>query len=511
MAGLTWVILQFYSEMSAIYILLNIPPFMTLINTALIIAIAVSLKLSLPFTILAVACFSFSPLTQELHLSGRIDHHMIEYSFVLSTILFGILWLKNQVNTRLSVIFGMILGVAPAFHNGLFILQLPLLLTLIALWFCRRKPPDSSKIFIASLIFFTGLTLLPSEPFLQGKFSFYYHSWFHLYIASCTSLVIFFLIKTTFNIKNVVLLISLALILTTPLVSELFTGINFISGENILYQQIDEMKSPLEINNKFTFYSLDIIGKYSSLFLLLPISLIILLVWYRLGKEPYQLYLLIFSIFSTTMLLSQLRLHYFGSYVLYFPLLIGAKVITEKFSTYRHATLAVITLIFMISYIPSMRKLFDDRPLGGSFDYALTHTIYEELTKSCTASPGTVLADFNDGHFISFHTECAVIANIMVISPMDFERIDETQRLMGLTVDDIVNDEDWINYIYVRREDNIYENNDLATIKHINRGLRAELLFNNVVPAGLSLLASASFDNGNQGNTILAKVFKIER
>ncbi|MGK0297712.1 MAG: hypothetical protein ACI9XC_001328 [Gammaproteobacteria bacterium] len=147
--------------MPAIYILLNIPPFMTLINTALIIAIAVSLRLSIPFTFLAVACFSFSPLTQELHLLGRIDHHMIEYSFVLTTILFGILWLNNQSNIRLSVLFGMILGVAPAFHNGLFLLQLPLLITLIALWFSRSKPPESSKYFIASLIFFTGITLLP--------------------------------------------------------------------------------------------------------------------------------------------------------------------------------------------------------------------------------------------------------------------------------------------------------------------------------------------------------------
>ncbi|MGK0297838.1 MAG: hypothetical protein ACI9XC_001455 [Gammaproteobacteria bacterium] len=333
---------------------------------------------------------------------------------------------------------------------------------------------------------------------------------FHLYIASCTSLMIFFLKKLTLSKKNLALLICLALILTTPLISELFTGINFIGGENFFYQKINEMKSPLEINNKFTPYSLEIIRKYSGLFLLLPISLIILLVLYCSDKVPYKLYLLVFSIFGATMLLSQLRLQYFGSYVLYFPLLIGAKVITEKFSKYRHATLAVITLILMISYIPPMRKLLDSHQLGGSFDYALTHTIYEELAKSCSTSPGTVLADFNDGHFISFHTECAVIANIMVISPLDFERIGETQRLLGLTVDDIVHEEDWIDYIYVRREDNTYENNDLETIKQINRGLRADLLFNDEVPAGLSLLASASFDDGTQSKTILAKVFKIE-
>ncbi|MFX9123828.1 hypothetical protein ABTN41_20545, partial [Acinetobacter baumannii] len=58
------------------------------------------------------------------------------------------------------------LGAAPAFHNGLFILQVPVLVTLGARWAIgRRENPKAVTFFAASLLGSTLLFLLPSQPF----------------------------------------------------------------------------------------------------------------------------------------------------------------------------------------------------------------------------------------------------------------------------------------------------------------------------------------------------------
>src|SRR5215469_10101969 len=70
-------------------VLAYVAPCWTLVNAALMLGIANRLQLSLPLKIIAMGCYAFSPLTQELHRVGMLDHHFVEFSFVLATVLFG--------------------------------------------------------------------------------------------------------------------------------------------------------------------------------------------------------------------------------------------------------------------------------------------------------------------------------------------------------------------------------------------------------------------------------------
>ena len=92
------------------------------INSALLLGITVVLTLPTSLATLVMLAFALSPLTQSLHGVGIIDHHSVEYTFVLATVLAGLAWLKQPASLARACALGITLGLAPAFHTGLFIL-----------------------------------------------------------------------------------------------------------------------------------------------------------------------------------------------------------------------------------------------------------------------------------------------------------------------------------------------------------------------------------------------------
>src|SRR5262245_18739485 len=100
-----------------------VPVAWILVNAALFLAAARATGLSREMQALAMFCFAFSPLTLLLHSTGMIDHHYVEHTFVLLTIWLGLRWFQQSAALRRAVALGVTLGVATAFHNGLFVLQ----------------------------------------------------------------------------------------------------------------------------------------------------------------------------------------------------------------------------------------------------------------------------------------------------------------------------------------------------------------------------------------------------
>ena len=119
---------------------------------------------------------------------GNVDHHYAEYIFVLAALTFALRWLRSPERSSRAITLGCILGMAPCVHNGLFILQLPLLATVSILWaqgIRSRVGPWPILRLLSSLT--TIAILLPSLAFRLGRFEFYTLSWFHLYVAVGTS------------------------------------------------------------------------------------------------------------------------------------------------------------------------------------------------------------------------------------------------------------------------------------------------------------------------------------
>ena len=98
------------------------------------------------------------------------------------------------------------MGFAPAFHNGLFILQLLPLGALFILWLRGGTlPRPSLRAFAIALLVATQLVLLPSEPYRQGMFEFGLLSWFHFYVAACTAVTVLFFAHTRFTPRQLAL------------------------------------------------------------------------------------------------------------------------------------------------------------------------------------------------------------------------------------------------------------------------------------------------------------------
>ena len=118
------------------------------VNAALFLAACRAIGLSVEFRLLAMLCFALSPLTQLLHAVGMIDHHYVEHTFVLLAVWLGIRWFQRPADRRRALGLGVALGVAPAFHNGLFILQLLPLFAVFAAWLRGAAPSRAGALHV---------------------------------------------------------------------------------------------------------------------------------------------------------------------------------------------------------------------------------------------------------------------------------------------------------------------------------------------------------------------------
>ena len=211
------------------------------------------------------------------------------------------------------------LGAAPAFHNGLFILQFPLLLSFACLWALGRPIERRAALaFALVLVATTAAFLVPSQPFRLGDFPFYLHSSFHLYAASCTALLCALASVFRFTPKAAaglgVLLVAMAL----PVLPQLVHGRDFLFAELPYLDRIQELGSiPRELA-RGNWWPATL--TYSPALWLLPLGLGGLLWRLRRDSSNASLYFLGQALVGSFLLLQTFRLHYFGEFALILPL-----------------------------------------------------------------------------------------------------------------------------------------------------------------------------------------------
>jgi len=419
-----------FDDISAIAVLVHIPPLWILINSTLLLWITELLNIPTKLKIVALLCFTISPLTQELHGFAVIDHHYVEYTFVLLTLAAGLQWMNDPSSRRYAAALGIILGAAPAFHNSLFVLQLPILGLFAMTWLRRQVFPPYGAVFTFSffLIFTTLIFLLPSAQFQDLKFSYYLHSWFHLYIACVTSITITLFKAFRYMPIRIFYATILISFLALPLLIDIWQGLSFISGHTIKSDELYEYKSFASIiqNGDWRYLT----ERYSAVVWFSPVILLWAIHRLILTNEENERYFAIYTLFGLILMAFQLRMQYFGSFALYLPIL---SVLSKSSNRYILNKSSIIIVILLMSCLPGVTTLFYDRPLGLVYDYQLTRPIYSTFKTACDDDPGIVLSDHNDGHYIRYHIECSVIANNFALSPQHQEKIAFSDYLHTLT------------------------------------------------------------------------------
>jgi len=470
-------------------VLAFVAPAWAFANAALFLCVASRLQLSLPAQTLAMLFFAASPLTQSLHRVGTIDHHYVEYTFVLATLSFGLAWFRDLAVRRHAIALGVVLGAAPAFHNGLFALQVPLLAALGCLWMLQRPlEPRAVLAFAVALVAATAAFLLPSEPFRLGAFSYYLHSWFHLYVAGCTAALCVLASRFRAAPLSASLIGAAALAMAAPIVAQVVLGSAFIFGTLEYLAAIDELRSIPRAIAEGQLQSLT--NRYSALLWLLPAGVGWLCWRLRRQADGASIYFLAMAAFGSFLLLQQYRLEYFGSFALILPACVLFDDLRRAPATPRSRAWSIgLAALIVAALLPGLRTLREAIPLGSDLQYVLTRPVYPALKGACAANPGVVLAEHGDGHYIRFHSECSVIANNFILTPQHVQKIRQSEELLASSLDEVLARAPYVRYVYVRRADNVLDDvRGCGVACPENRGLRFELLSTDSTPARLRLL-----------------------
>jgi hypothetical protein len=492
-----------------------IPPFAVLISIALVIGIARALELSLTSTLLLALCVALSPLTQGLHGIGSIDHHFAEYMVILATMASALQWFRRPESLPPAVCVGAILGLGPAIHNGLFVLQALVLASLGVAWLRgSRMPSRSTAAFGLSLIASTLLVLVPSLPFREGMFEFYLLSWFHLYVAGCTAIVALVLSRLKPEGRSLGVLAALALLLSLPIVHAVMQLGAFVGKDAEALQGIAEAQSVWALAEKRSAYGMAII--YSGLVFLTPAIWLGCIVTIFRTRDRRLLLVCVYAVLTLPLLLAQFRFHYYGSLALYLPLLLLTDRLAAR--SHRQTWIIVAAVALGLAYFPAVRYgIGAQYQLGNNTYYRMIRLAMPALAKACEEDPGIVLARSNDGHYIRFHTNCSVIADNFLLTEQHFAAVRRVNKMFEMSPAELLESGEPVKYIFVRARGILVQKND-GTIDAVPRTeatrvsdpLSDALLWGDpaTVPKGLTLVSEIQVPGRSYP---FARIWKIDK
>lgn len=429
--------------------LLWMPVVAVFVSTALVILIARRLGLSIWLSALAALCFALAPSTQQLHGFGQIDHHFAEEIFLLASLWAGLTWLQTRTTTS-AIVLGAILGVSLAIHNGLFVLQLPLLATLFVRWLQGESPPQRSVIALSIALVGSALAvLIPSDPFRMGRFEFYTLSWFHFYIVCVTALAMLLLARLKPTRNTLLALGGLAIALLIPLIKEIAIAQSFLRGSIDHLAEIDEVRSPMQRIRGGE--ALWVTYFYSLLIWIAPVTLAVCALQCWRERLSSRLLFWVTSVLGLALLAMQVRMHYFGAFALYLPWLALAQSYVSSHLEVERRVYLLATLGLLLAYVPQIRHtLIAPVPRASDVWFDSFHNIVPDLQRVCADDPGVVLADTNAGHYIRYYTDCSVVANNFLLTEQQFRKADEAEYLLSLPAREMPARAPYVKYVLVR-------------------------------------------------------------
>jgi hypothetical protein len=228
----------------------------------------------------------------------------------------------------------------------------------------------------------------------------------------------------------------------------------------------------------------------------------------RRVNDDASVFFVVVSVFGAVLMTQQYRLENYGSFTLYLPACWLAETCRRRWPRYAARIGWATAAGAVLAAVPAYASMTAPVPLGSSLDYQMTRGIYPGLAAACARQPGVVLADNADGHFITYHTGCSVIADDFIITAQHQQKLLFADRLMHSTLAEVMAQAPYVRYIYVRRNDNVFQSSCGRDCPE-NRGLRAALLFGGPpFPGQLKLVAEV--DIRSPGGVVpLARAFAL--
>jgi len=515
MARITSLFGPFANRDDANRVLMNIPPAAAPIAVALVLNIARQLKLPFLLAALFVMGFAALPTVHGLFRPGDIDHHFAELLWTLGTLSAGIWFFRpGAPSYAAGIVLGCVLGTPLGIHNSLFILQVPVALTLALFWLQGVAFPDRARIlgFAGALCVTATLMCIPSEPWRRGIFEFYTLSWFHFYIATCVavfSVLLSWMRRTGRNIAILGLAAGAALV---PLFGSLSFGGEFVSGELDSIRDIMEASSPYET---YRSYGEEMSTRILSWMMWLTGPMLLLNLWwvFRARTTEWRFVALV-GVLGLALMQFQLRFAVFAATSMLLTPALLAGFIAERRPETRNGVLLASVLLFGIAFFPTLKNWQTRWLLSGNQSYTWMRPAFPVLKAACDERPGVVLADIDAGHWIRYHSECSVIGDVFLLTPLHAAKALESARLLRLTPAELLAESRDIRYVLVRQSTGLFldetgrERPDLDKLRDTLPALSRELL---APAATLPPQYRIRGEARTPGGQVYARLYEIDR
>ncbi|GJM07780.1 MAG: hypothetical protein DHS20C11_00560 [Lysobacteraceae bacterium] len=391
----------------------------------------------------ACLAYGLSPLTLNLHGAGMLDHHNIEHWFWMATLLAVMSWRSQPKNMWIAITCGALAGMASAFHNGLFIVQLPLVLYVLSQRYFGGQLDQRACLAMAASLFLTQLlVLLPTSALMQATYHFHTLSWFHLHSAAVSAVAIAFASSRRMGKwRETLIWVAMALI-ALPLATEFSHGMSFVSASFPQLTAVTETQSPFGLTASTALPPAQATSLYSGLLWLWPVAFTFAL-WCLIFRPSLRAFAL-WACLGLVLLATQYRLFYFG---LPFLILLPAMQASQVFQKMRARVYLLALLV--VCYVPCYWVLSNPPKPGMDARYLTALPVIQALSAACKQEPGIVLATPGWGHVLRYATECSVIANYFIMTPLHAEKIARVNELMQMHSANIGTEPEAIGYVLV--------------------------------------------------------------
>ncbi|MFZ6016408.1 MAG: hypothetical protein ACOYU0_02110 [Nitrospirota bacterium] len=522
MATIAKTLLSDYSRDSITRLLCNVGLLFALLNTILFLLILRETTNSIWIRILAMLIYALSPLTRLLHTVGRVDHHYVEHMFVLLSFLFILRWYKNMESLIWPLLSGFIIGMAQVFYTGLFVLQLPVLLSMTVRYLRNDFPPERHVFAFTALLMLSTIAISLNSGFIYtGEFKYYYLSWFHIYIAGLSTLYLMLLSKADKSVerKKIFLVVSgIMLLLLIPSIENIKEGFTFIKAGSDELAEIGENQNIFGFTRAGRFSFKEALTYYSGLHIFIPI--VLFYAGTLLLRKDRILNLIGSHSFLYVILMNfQFRFHQYGFiFLVITTLLISYGVLGRlKLRAVKYSLYAIFTLtIAALQYFP-LNDVTKRYSIGEGYWFVDIYNGLVDLSEYCRDDPGIVLADKDIGHYIVYLTNCSVISNNFNLTEFHWQKAREGNVFFSMGLEEFKKKNTYIKYIFLSRatgEGNLFRAIKRGTMsieqfqKSWHSILRYRLLYSPPEDEYFKLLSTGSLVGG--GVVLMEKGMKKE-